>query len=343
MTSDPKMQLNWESEGVLDHFRHLQKTSGHTDITFHCSDGRVSAHQMVLARVSGFLSSFMIRRFITQDLISMDMDISLPDVQKGQMEAVIELIYTGKVNITQQNYKPFRCICKLLDIALPLEDYDAFFSQMDPSLTPNFPETNDSKPQLFACDVCSRRYPLKIALQRHQRKEHAISRPVPPLKAIPKPKLDSPLGGTIRKNSAFPGIGENSVQCPDCGVAVRPSRTREHLAKHLRRQLSIFVADVDKSNGPKKCILCSYQSPQASCVSRHAGMSHNKIVEFANEAQLAFLKEGANVGKRVGMTPPVNLSRWNGQPSHQDEFVVVHPSFETDLIGCSPIRSNVLE
>ncbi|TRY73271.1 hypothetical protein TCAL_14645 [Tigriopus californicus] len=330
------MRLNWESDGVLSHFRHLQKTSSHTDLIFHCKDGHVSAHQVVLARVSRLLSGFMLRRFISLELIPSDLHISIPDIRQIHMEAVIALVYTGQVNLTRVDYTHFRSICQVLDIAVPLEDYDQFFSSSHLALTRrSHRKSRDSaaaKPQVFVCGVCHQKFPLKIALLRHKRKKHGSSVP-PPLKPLLQTPGDLHSGGVPRKNSQYPVPGQMSVQCPDCGLKIRPSRSREHLAKHLRIPLLDFVLDVDKKGGPKKCSLCSYQSAQASYVARHVGMSHNKILVFASPAQMAFLTEATNSNRQTEIEPQIILQEWPNQINRQDAISVSQTCMMDTLIG----------
>ncbi len=80
------------------------------------------------------------------------------------------------------------------------------------------------------------------------------------------------------------------LRCPDCGVRIKNSRVREHLAgTHLVKKLTRFVRR-DVASLSFACTLCEvYRSKVSPLVARHCGLKHNKVVEVADERQKEFL------------------------------------------------------
>ncbi|XP_059080651.1 uncharacterized protein LOC131878612 [Tigriopus californicus] len=310
------MLLDWESQGVLADFRRCQSSAQATDLVFHCSNGRVFAHQMIFAGISRLFTELMQRFLIGQQLIPLDLNISVPGVLKEHMDMVIEVIYTGQVRLAQSDYAPFRDICQLLELCVPIADYDEFFSAQavqstvpsHPSQPPPVPvpvppqvkaDQDWPKPRVFVCDECYAIFPLKIALKRHKKNRHGLpdalepdlpiqvpvqKKPSVKIRAVRKRSKDS-------KHSFYPQNGEPTVKCPDCLNDCRPGRAREHLSNHLRMRLMELVTESTLTPGQKKCTLCWYEACSASHVCRHLGLSHNMIMKYASDAQRKFLHE----------------------------------------------------
>lgn len=308
------MRLDWEAHGILADFRRCQTTCQNTDLVFHCSNGKVFAHQMIFAGISRLFKNLMQRYLIGQELIPLDMNISLPGIRRKHVAMVVKMVYAGQVSLTKSDYTSFREICQLLELRIPISDYDEFFKKKkdDKSKEAQISQVSVSIPlkswsdsRVFVCDQCYSTFPLKIALNRHKQRRHGQSQelqtpitPEPPKVSQP-PKVSRFNQRGLKKRSLtssnhsfYPKDGEPAVECPDCLSRCRPRRVREHLAHHLRGKFMAFVTASESVPGRNKCQSCDYEAVVASDVCRHLGLYHNLVAKFANEAQRKFLLDG---------------------------------------------------
>ncbi len=83
----------------------------HTDTVFHCIDGQVFAHRLILAAASPLLKEVM-----NQDL-NEQVVIFVPEVPKGVIQAILDLLYKGRMNITPSNTYAIRSLVQVLKIS----------------------------------------------------------------------------------------------------------------------------------------------------------------------------------------------------------------------------------
>ena len=100
------------------------------------------------------------------------------------------------------------------------------------------------------------------------------------------PLLPQPGGGPpFRAPELAPHLRQNQFQdkskeCPLCKKMVLPNRIREHLAtSHFRKELVDAHVIVDDLGNVGRCRHCDKEGPKNN-IGRHAGLFHNKIMEF---------------------------------------------------------------
>ena len=126
-------------------------------------------------------------------------------------------------------------------------------------------------------------------------KEELISPPSSPVPDLPleidmnvvDAKLQDDLNECLSSETVKP-VPVRGSYCPTCNKYVPDKkRIREHLAdSHLNELLKVYV-DVETNT----CTLCNSYKASARYVARHAGLTHSKIQEFADDGQKRWLME----------------------------------------------------
>lgn len=72
--------------------------------------------------------------------------------------------------------------------------------------------------------------------------------------------------------------------CPKCFKHIASAKAREHLVSHLNQHFRIYHKD-------GACTIClTYTGPETR-VARHAGLTHDKFLDFASDEQIDWLRE----------------------------------------------------
>lgn len=309
------MAFDWQAHGVLADFRRCQTTSENTDLVFHCINGNVTAHQVIFAGISSLFKNLMHRFLVGQELFPQDMNISLPDIRREHMGMVMDIVYTGKVSLTKSDYEPFREICQLLELCVPISDYDEFFTrkQGEESKEAQISQVKVSIPlkswpdsPVFVCDACDATFSSKIDLKRHKKTRHVeIDLEVPNSPDHPEPcevlnpkqsvrgkrPVKRPWSSTDKNFAIDSQNGKPTLKCPDCLSYFRPQRVRQHVTTHLRDHLNKFVTENKSVPGRMKCKTCDFEARAPSYVRCHAGIIHNLVEAFASASQKKFMED----------------------------------------------------
>ena len=88
----------------------LLTTSSLCDCSLICSDGQLSAHKVILAAASSFFKSVFSTNHHSHPLIY------LRGIKKGQMQAVLEFIYSGETQLEEEDLVSFLAVAEDLKI-----------------------------------------------------------------------------------------------------------------------------------------------------------------------------------------------------------------------------------
>jgi len=91
--------LTWEkfSSNILETFKNVKKSGQLHDVTLVCNDGEINAHKLILFGGSNFFQSVLTKSTHQHPLIY------LKGIQMKYLEAIIEFLYNGKVNIAEED------------------------------------------------------------------------------------------------------------------------------------------------------------------------------------------------------------------------------------------------
>ena len=121
-----KLIIEWNdfSENVLKAFKTLRDDTDFADVTLACEDGQqVRAHKVILAASSPFFQNLLQRNTHPHPLIYMR------KLHPTVMEAIVDFIYRGEANITQDYLEQFFAIAEELKIKGLMTDVDANLKQ----------------------------------------------------------------------------------------------------------------------------------------------------------------------------------------------------------------------
>ena len=125
-----KFCLQWDdfSENIKKSFRDLRQDSDFADVTLVCEDGhQIEAHKVILASASTFFKTILANYRHSHPLIYMR-GVKSPDL--GPM---IDFLYFGEANVSQENLESFLAIASELEVQglrRSLDDNDADYSNI---------------------------------------------------------------------------------------------------------------------------------------------------------------------------------------------------------------------
>ncbi|XP_022185729.2 longitudinals lacking protein-like [Nilaparvata lugens] len=99
MASDQEQYfLKWHDfpATVVSSFKHLRDEKSFTDVTLACEGQMCTAHRMVLSACSPYFKSLL------EENISKHPIIILKDVPFSHLQAILEFMYAGEVNVSQE-------------------------------------------------------------------------------------------------------------------------------------------------------------------------------------------------------------------------------------------------
>ena len=136
MSSSGKFCLRWNDfeVNISNAFHELKEEKDFTDVTLACNDNQVEAHKVILAASSPFFKRILKKNPHSHPLIY------LKGIKASDVEAVLNYIYHGEVNLEEANLKTFLEVAEDLEVKglVPGKDHHGGGSNMQ---TP-VPKTN---------------------------------------------------------------------------------------------------------------------------------------------------------------------------------------------------------
>ena len=152
-TADEKLCLQWNDfkENISSAFGDLRQDKEFTDVTLACEDGQqVEAHKVVLVASSPFFLNILKRNKHPHPLIYMR------DVRPQNLLAMVDFLYHGEANISQENLDSFLVLAEELQLkglrGNHTENETEFFSRPTKQKSqPKLPEYR-SAPEKFSLE-----------------------------------------------------------------------------------------------------------------------------------------------------------------------------------------------
>jgi len=107
-----KLSLSWNDHesNFSVAFQDLRKEEEFFDVTLACKDGQLEAHKVILSSCSIFFKNILKRNPHVHPLVYMK------DVKLGQLQAVMDFMYQGKVNVEQKELDTFLALARELQV-----------------------------------------------------------------------------------------------------------------------------------------------------------------------------------------------------------------------------------
>ena len=123
MGSGEKFGLRWNDfeANISSAFHELKEEKDFTDVTLACADNQVEAHKVILAASSPFFKSILKNNPHIHPLIY------LKGIKSSDVEAVLNFIYLGEVNIEEADLKTFLEVAEDLEVKglVPEKDHES--------------------------------------------------------------------------------------------------------------------------------------------------------------------------------------------------------------------------
>ncbi|XP_026728237.1 longitudinals lacking protein-like isoform X1 [Trichoplusia ni] len=106
---DQQFFLKWNDfqTNMVTSFRHLRDEKSFTDVTLACEGQTCKAHKMVLSACSPYFKSLLEEHEHLQENPSKHPIIILKDVSYLHLQAILEFMYAGEVNVSQEQLPAF--------------------------------------------------------------------------------------------------------------------------------------------------------------------------------------------------------------------------------------------
>ena len=101
--SSEKFCIKWNEfeRDISSAFKHIREDQNFFDITIACEDEQIQAHKVILSASSPFFKNVLSRNQHHHPLLY------LKGVSYNDMEAVLNFMYNGEVNVAQDNLNSF--------------------------------------------------------------------------------------------------------------------------------------------------------------------------------------------------------------------------------------------
>ena len=116
-----KLSVKWNDfkENASASFHHLREDNEFADVTLACEDGQqIEAHKVILAASSPFFQNLLKRNKHTHPLIYMR------GIKWEVLTAVVDFVYLGETNVSEQNLDPFLALAEELNLKGLVEQTD---------------------------------------------------------------------------------------------------------------------------------------------------------------------------------------------------------------------------
>ena len=112
MGSNDKLLLRWNDfeRNISSAFYDLKEEKDFADVTLACADGQVETHKVILAASSPFFKRVLKKNPHSHPLIY------LKGIKFSDVEAVLEFIYHGEVNVEEANLNTFLGVAEELEV-----------------------------------------------------------------------------------------------------------------------------------------------------------------------------------------------------------------------------------
>ena len=124
------------------------KRQDHTDLVFHCLDGKLECHQFIIGSQSTFLKSLILLNLKNE--LRDSIHISLDGVYKHHMEIILKFLYTGSLKIKRIDIPKIKELLETIlriDAKLKLDNFPLKEKKADaPKPPPPPPSTSDDPP-----------------------------------------------------------------------------------------------------------------------------------------------------------------------------------------------------
>ena len=137
MGSNDKLLLRWNDfeRNIGSAFYDLKEEKDFADVTLACADGQVETHKVILAASSPFFKRVLKKNPHSHPLIY------LKGIKFSDVEAVLEFIYHGEVNVEEANLNTFLGVAEELEVKGLVPSRAAFPSDLSsigyPRVSPN--------------------------------------------------------------------------------------------------------------------------------------------------------------------------------------------------------------
>ena len=112
MSSSEKFCLRWNDfeVNISNAFHELKEEKDFTDVTLVCSDNQVEAHKVILATSSSFFKRILKKNSHSHPLIY------LKGIKSSDVEALLNYMYHGEVNVEEANLSTFLNVAEELEV-----------------------------------------------------------------------------------------------------------------------------------------------------------------------------------------------------------------------------------
>ena len=252
-----KLIIEWNdfSENVLKAFKTLREDTDFADVTLACDDGRqVRAHKVILAASSPFFQNLLQRNTHPHPLIYMR------KLHPTVMEAIVDFIYRGEANISQEYLEQFFAIAEELKIKGLMTDADVKQkkSMRTPIKSLTDPKVKEEKPK-FPSQISDKSYDQNAFGQEFETEvKVAMSRK-------DSQDLDAKINSLMEKTERKTTIGGYLLyQCKVCGKESPNANMKHHIEQNHIEGVSL------------PCNQCEKVFRSRKILAQHIA-SHNKI------------------------------------------------------------------
>ena len=260
MQNSEKLCLKWNDfqENLNNAFGVLRNDEDFSDVTLACEDGtQVETHKVVLASSSPFFMDLLKRNKHPHPLIYMK------GVKADALVAIVDFLYYGEANVTQENLEPFLALAeelRLKGLTGSAEDSE------DNYVAEKLPQKKMAPKRQEIESIPNMASSMNIANPNPDGREFSSRMPIA-LVSGESLQLDAQIKSMIEIGENVLKIGNGTKRARICKVCGKEGQ----LADIMRHVESNHISDVSHS-----CDLCGKVSRSSNGLRHHKAREHCK-------------------------------------------------------------------
>jgi len=201
--SSEKFCLSWNDfESNISHsFRDLREEKDFFDVTLSCGDEQIQAHKLIISACSPFFKSVLKKNTHQHPLLY------LKGVKFGDLQAVLNFMYHGEVNVAQEDLNSFLAVAEDLKVKGLTQNNQQAKQNPQPF---SLPKQNPRPPPEREASSAVKRAPSRPIALPENRHDDDIQEVVP-VKSEPREVIPPPPAPSSRHQELFSQGNQQSV------------------------------------------------------------------------------------------------------------------------------------
>ena len=265
-----KVSLKWNDyqANIVSSYQDLRKNSDFYDVTLVCDEDQlIEAHRVILTTSSPFFSSVLKRNKHSYPMIYMR------GIRAKDLIAIVDFIYHGEVNISQEDLAGFLALAEELQLrGLSTSQYKVVNGEEEPKIKiQDHDQRNKGVPkninQTCQPEVNEISCQLELSPREDVDFKESLNIPIVPIKEEEESLGDTSIENKIESMMELETLidGESKTRCTGCGK----EKNGKYAIKNMKQHILCHI-----KSSLYKCMQCGKVIRTSTALKRHISIEH---------------------------------------------------------------------